>query len=116
VSTFLVDECVSRDVAHAVRQAGHDIVLVRDVLPGAGDEAVVAYAREHGHIVLTEDRRFGFIAMNTRPSAGIVVLLMGNATPAAKAERLTQVLPSVSDSLSDAVTVISPTHVRRRKL
>ena len=65
--SFLIDECVPRDVHEAVARMGHKVVLVRETLLGADDEQVVSYAREHGHVVFTEDRRFGFIAINAGP-------------------------------------------------
>lgn len=114
--SFLIDECVPRDVSEAIARAGYQAVLVRDTLPGAGDEQVVSYAREHGHVVLTEDRRFGFIAINAGPPGGIVILLMGDAAPDVKAARVASVLPVIADALANAVTVIGPTNVRRRLL
>lgn len=112
--SFLIDECVPRDVYEAIAQAGYGIVLVRDTALGADDEEVVVYAREHGHVVFTEDRRFGFIAMNAGAPCGVIVLLMGDAAPAVKAGRVASVLPSIANTLANAVTVIGPTHVRRR--
>jgi predicted nuclease of predicted toxin-antitoxin system len=52
VSSFLVDECVPRAVHEALSRAGHEVILSRDVLPGANDEDVLAFARGRGLSVL----------------------------------------------------------------
>jgi len=114
VPSFLVDECVPRDVHETLSRAGYQVVLVRDQMPGIDDEQVLALARQSGHTVLTEDRRFGFIAIGAGPPSSVVVLLMGDAPPRDKADRVLSVLPGIIDSLGDAVTVISPASVRRR--
>lgn len=90
------------------------MVLARDVLQGATDEDVMTFARDAGHVVLTEDRRFGFIAIGMGAPAGVVVLLMGEAPPIEKANRLISVMPGIAGSLTHAVTVIGPTSARRR--
>lgn len=113
---FLNDECVPRAVHEALSRAGQQIALVRDLLPGAIDEDVLAFARSHGQVVLTEDRRFGFIAIGAGPPSSVVVLLLGDTAPSEKAARLLSVLPGILDTLADAVTVIGPTSVRRRPL
>jgi predicted nuclease of predicted toxin-antitoxin system len=77
---------------------------------------VLAFARTNDQVVLTEDRRFGFIAIGSGPPNSVLVLLLGDTSPADKAARVISVLPGILDSLSDAVTVIGPTNVRRRPL
>lgn len=114
--SFLIDECVPRDVCEALAGAGHKVVLVRDRLLGSGDEQVLAFARDNGLVVFTEDRRFGFIAMGAGQPGGVVVLMMGDASPAAKAARVASAMPSIAASLTNAVTVIGPASVRRRAL
>lgn len=114
--SFLVDECVPRAVHDALAAAGYGVRLVRDELQGASDEQIVIRGRENGLVVLTEDRRFGFIAMGMGAPCSIIVLLLGDATPDDKALRLVSTLPGIVDSLADAVTVIGPTSIRRRPL
>ncbi len=114
--SFLIDECVPRDVHAALTGAGYEVVLVRDKLLGSEDEQVLAFARDNGLVVFTEDRRFGFIAIGAGPPGGVVVLMMGDASPTAKAARVASVMPSIAPSLANAVTVIGPTNVRRRTL
>ena len=56
---WLVDNNVPRQVTHLLRDLGHDVVEVRDVLaPGAPDAAIAAFARQSGRRVVTHDVGF----------------------------------------------------------
>jgi predicted nuclease of predicted toxin-antitoxin system len=117
VARFLVDECVPRDVLDAVCGLGHDAVLVRDIIPGASDEDVLEFAQGQNRIMLTEDRRFGLLAINgSRPSCGVVILTLDKFSPAERAKRVRDVLPSLVNEIGGSVLVIGPTRVRRRPL
>jgi predicted nuclease of predicted toxin-antitoxin system len=117
VAHFLVDECVPRDVLDAVRALGHDAVLVRDTIQGAADEDVLEFAQRQDRIMLTEDRRFGLLAINGgRPSCGVVILTLDKLSPAERAKRVNEVLPSLANEIAGCVLVIGPTRVRRRPL
>jgi predicted nuclease of predicted toxin-antitoxin system len=118
VASFLVDECVARDVHEALRELGHEIILVRERFQGSDDEEIFQYASSNGLVVITEDRRFGSLAINypVRPTAGVVIVLMGNASPPEKAKRISSVLPALAGTLANNINVIGPTFVRRRPL
>ena len=47
---LLADECCDMAVVRALRGAGHDVLAIRESMPGAEDEAVVQLA-------LKDDRR-----------------------------------------------------------
>ena len=56
---WLVDNNVPRRVTQLLRDLGHDVVEVRDVLtPSAPDAAIAAFARASGRRVVTHDARF----------------------------------------------------------
>jgi predicted nuclease of predicted toxin-antitoxin system len=117
VARFLVDECVPRAVFNAVRALGHDAVLVSETMQGASDEDVLEFAQRQNRIMLTEDRRFGLLAINGgRPSCGVVILTLDKLSPAERAKRVSDVLPSLLGDTQGSVVVISPTRVRRRPL
>ena len=59
---FLADESCDFRVVRALRAAGHDVVAVMEVMPGASDEAVIALAVGERRIFVTEDRDFGQLA------------------------------------------------------
>jgi predicted nuclease of predicted toxin-antitoxin system len=56
---FLADECCDFAVVKALRSAGHDVLSVRDLCPGAEDAHVVEIALLEKRILLTEDKDFG---------------------------------------------------------
>lgn len=56
---WLVDNNVPRQVTHLLRDLGHDVLEVREVLaPDAPDAAIAAFARSSGRRVMTHDRLF----------------------------------------------------------
>ena len=56
---WLVDNNVPRQVTHLLRDRGHDVVEVREVLaPAAPDAAIAAFARASGRRVITHDVAF----------------------------------------------------------
>lgn len=118
MASFLIDECVPRRVHEALKNDGFEIFLVRDVLPGADDDDVLHLAYAQNRILVTEDRRFGLLAMSSgiSPSAGVVIISMGNAAPEEKAQRVRAVVPTLLDSISNSVTVIGRNRIRRRSL
>lgn len=59
--SLLLDENVERDLGRKLERAGHDVQHVVDVPalgPGAPDDAVRSYAREHDRIIVTHDDHF----------------------------------------------------------
>ena len=116
MASFLVDECVPRVVHEMLTCEGHTVTLVRDSLRGACDEDVLVFARDRDLALITEDRRFGLLAINARVAVGVVVVAMGNSSPEAKSARVQHLLPSLLSLIPGNVTVIGRTNVRRRSL
>lgn len=54
---FLLDHDVPDDLSYLLDQLGHDVTLLRRVLPGdSPDEAVLQFAQERGCVLLTCNR------------------------------------------------------------
>lgn len=73
---FLFDHDVPDDLMHLLRELGHDVTLLREVLPRTSqDSAVLVYARDK-KVVLVTCNRDDFVAL-TREQAhhGIIVLV-----------------------------------------
>ena len=88
----LANENVSSTVIHGLLGDGHDVVAVKDWLPGGDDEAVlrraadgsaVRRAQAEERILVTHDRDFGELAYRRRlPAAcGIVLLRLSGSDP-----------------------------------
>jgi predicted nuclease of predicted toxin-antitoxin system len=73
---FLLDANMPRSAASVLRELGHEVEDVRDVLPnGADDATVAAHARARQLILITRD--FDFADIRNYPPqnfAGIIVL------------------------------------------
>ena len=63
---LLADECVHLPVAEMLRDAGHDVLLVKDICPGCKDDEVLRLASEEGRILLTRDKDFGDLTIRFR--------------------------------------------------
>ena len=53
---FLADESCDFAVVRALREAGHDVAVVRELSPGVADEVVIDFAVRENRILLTEDK------------------------------------------------------------
>lgn len=77
---FFIDQCVPRYVPESLRDAGHQVELLRDHLPtDAADTAVIARAQELDAILVTLNGDFANI-INYPPSSygGIIALQVRN--------------------------------------
>lgn len=77
---FFLDHDVPAETAHLLRHWGHEVALLKQVLPiTAPDEAVFQYAREQGLIIISCNRAH-FLALaeqaiqNQIPFPGLIVL------------------------------------------
>lgn len=73
---FLLDHDVPEDLSYLLQQLGHDVTLLRKVVPeDARDDAVLGLANESGCMLLTCNRD-DFLALAARqPHHGIIVVI-----------------------------------------
>ncbi len=117
---FLVDQCLSIDLARALTDAGHDATHLRDRgMQRAKDPEVLALARAEHRTLLSADTDFGTLLARTgatRPS----VVLFRRATgrlPSHQADLLLDNLAQITDALDQgAVVVLEETRLRIRIL
>jgi predicted nuclease of predicted toxin-antitoxin system len=111
------DENCPRSLVVRLRERGHDVVWIREVAPGAPDEAVLLRARSEDRVLLTFDKDFGEIAFRVGlpPTSGAILLRI--SLPAGDA-----VATTVADALDahpgwkGAFSVVEDSRVRRRQL
>jgi len=72
---FLADENVPQSVIGALRDRGHDVLAVREVLRGADDRTLLRRAQHDARVVLTFDKDFGELAFRARLPATYGVIL-----------------------------------------
>jgi predicted nuclease of predicted toxin-antitoxin system len=73
---FLLDHDVPDDLSYLLEQLGHDVTLVRKVLPGdSSDEAVFQFAHDAGCILMTCNRDDFLRLASTEPHNGVVIVI-----------------------------------------
>ena len=114
---FLADENFPGDAVRALREAGHDVVSVRENSPGVSDPIVLRQAVEEQRVLLTFDKDFGELAFRTLPPArcGVILFRMPPCSPGELSERITRALASRSDWAAP-FTVIDERRIRMRRV
>ncbi|MBX9899123.1 MAG: DUF5615 family PIN-like protein [Qipengyuania sp.] len=93
---LLIDENVSRSVATALIEAGHEVERVATALPSARDDLVLAHAIVTDAVLVTFDADFGrmiFAERHASPKA-VIFLRSPPPTPAETVGRILRVLAS----------------------
>ena len=77
---FLADHCVSNSVVRTLRDAGHEVLRLREVLPvESPDRVVIAKAQEIDAILLSMNGDFAdIVTYPPRQYKGIIALQMRN--------------------------------------
>lgn len=116
---ILADQNVEAPIVARLRQAGHDVLQLADVLPArARDDEVLAHATGEGLVLLTNDKDFGELAfLQRKAAAGVVLLRMPSLDSTRKAQRLEMALRKVGEhQIVGAMVVVSERAIRRRAL
>ena len=108
----LPGECVT-----ALKAAGHDVLWVRESMPGAADEVVLARALAEERLLLTFDKDFGGLVFGRGQEASVGIVLFRISQPSAKsvAEAVMRILASRND-WSGHFSVVDDQTVRMRRL
>lgn len=116
---FLIDECLSRQLAVLLSKAELDAVHVgdRDLL-GKPDTDVLACALDEGRVLISADTDFGELLMKSKANQPSVVLLRrGRHDTDDQVAVLLDNLPELADDLAaGAIAVITDDRVRVRPL
>ena len=114
---LVADECVPVIVIAMLREAGHEIVAIRDLAPGAPDEAVLRVAVDLDDSLLTEDLDFGeMVFRQSMTSAGVIMLRLLGLANAQRAAILVHVLREHFAAIPGAIVVVTPGAVRIRQV
>lgn len=117
---FLVDQCLSAEVADGLSAAGHDAVHVADYgLSMADDEAILARAEDEHRVVVSADTDFGAL-MAGRDDSLASVILYRRRTRRRPHEQVLILLANLSaieaDLEAGAIAVIEDLGIRVRRL
>jgi predicted nuclease of predicted toxin-antitoxin system len=111
------NENIPGDGVAALRGQGHDVLWIREAMPGATDEQVLAQATLEQRLLITFDKDFGEMAFRRGKKATAGVVLFRISQPSAKivAETIVRVLTSRNDWAGN-FSVVDDHTVRMRPL
>jgi predicted nuclease of predicted toxin-antitoxin system len=114
---FLANENVPGPVVAALRERGHDVVWIKELMPGAEDSVVLALAQTDQRVVVTCDTDFGDLAFRSGLPAqcGVVLIRLDWRDPEADNETIVTALGSRED-WSGIFAVVERDRVRIRPL
>jgi predicted nuclease of predicted toxin-antitoxin system len=114
---FLADENLPAQVVAALRDAGHDVLSIREIAPGMKDEQVLQTANDSNALLLTCDKDFGELVYRRGMKAthGVVLFRLKADTPSELAELVCAAMARDLPWLSNLI-VITNKAVRVRPL
>ena len=114
---FLADENVPTPVVATLRELGHDVLSVKESMPGADDAAILGLAQPQQRTIVTADSDFGELAFRSRLPAqcGIVFLRLAWKNPEVDNKTIIAALTS-RDDWSGTFGVVEQDRVRVRPL
>ena len=117
MTTLLMNENFPAPALKLLRDLGVQAESVQELMPGAPDPAVLAYAREQGHWLVTFDRDYGELvfARGELPPVAIVYIRQQPYPPTRPADLLLSLLSRAGDVEGHFVTV-SEQSIRLRRL
>jgi predicted nuclease of predicted toxin-antitoxin system len=115
---FLANENFPLASVGRLRQAGHDVVSISEVSPGAKDPTVLARAAREGDVLLTFDRDYGELIFRRRlpPPRGLIYLRLVPETPEEAADVIVALLAVPGIRLEGRYTVVDRQRIRQRPL
>ncbi len=112
---FLVDECTGLSVVTCLRDEGHDVVAVADIMPEASDKDILSYALSQDRIVVTNDKDFGrLVYRSEKEHCGVVLLRLSDERAKNKMRIIKSVLTQVGEKLQNHYVVATETGIRVR--
>jgi predicted nuclease of predicted toxin-antitoxin system len=79
---FVVDESADRQIADALREAGHEVTSIAEISPGIADDRVLRLANDTEAVLVTCDKDFGeLIFRQHRAHAGVVLVRLAGHSP-----------------------------------
>ena len=110
---FLIDTNLGRKFTNLLKQAGHDVLFAKDLLPLNSDEEILVKAENEERIVITNDKDFGELIFRLgRPSGGVILLRASTTDPKKRFELAKGVL----DKAEGRFIVVKEGQIRVRRL
>ena len=115
--TLLFDESVDGRLVSTIREAGHHVSTVSELMPGASDSEVLQMASDVSTLLVTEDKDFGSLTIRLRrQTSGVLLLRFGDVPIDERRRLLAEALSRYSKELLNSFSVLSPAKLRIRPL
>jgi predicted nuclease of predicted toxin-antitoxin system len=116
---FLLDVNMSRLWVDVLKSHGHDVIRWQDIGdPTEIDEQIMAWARDHDHIVLTCDLDFGdILAATNAAKPSVIQFRLGRLKPHSLVVKLEVALRTYRKTLQEgALITLDPSSSRVQRL
>ncbi|HEX4078630.1 MAG TPA: DUF5615 family PIN-like protein [Rhizomicrobium sp.] len=111
---IVADENRDRMIVVALREAGHDVLSVRESEKGRDDAYIFDLARTECRVVLTSDLDFGRLCEHQFPHPpAIVVMHLDRISRHTRAKRIVELLRVVSN-IDGHLLIVEPSRIRIR--
>ncbi|MCC6580136.1 MAG: DUF5615 family PIN-like protein [Phycisphaeraceae bacterium] len=114
---FLADENISPSVIQRFREAGHDVLSVKQSMAGSDDALVLHAAVSDRRVLVTHDKDFGDLAFRSAwiESGGVILFRLTPQSREQDVQRIVEILCSRND-WSGTFWAVTDTGLRRRVL
>jgi predicted nuclease of predicted toxin-antitoxin system len=114
---ILADENFPSPIIRALRDKGHDVASVKEMMRGASDREVLARAQAEERLVVTFDKDFGELAFRSRlpATSGVILFRLSGPSPEVDNARALAALESGLD-WSGSFAVVTDDRIRLRPL
>ncbi len=113
---ILADENIEREFIEALREAGFDVLSVRESYVGIADDEILQIAVDEKAVILTYDMDFGELVFRFNlKSNGVILLRVHGLSLEEKTQVTIRAIREHEAELENAFTVISENSVRIRK-
>jgi predicted nuclease of predicted toxin-antitoxin system len=111
------DENIPGDCIRRLRAQGHEVDWIREIMPGASDEQVIAHAGAERRLLLTFDKDFGnqIFRRGIKAANGVILFRISQPSASAVAETIIRVLSS-RDDWDRHFSVVDDQTIRMREL
>lgn len=114
---LLANENLPGPLIRELRRRGHDVVSVKESMPGARDREVLGRAQEEKRLVLTFDKDFGELAYRygLPATSGVILFRLSGSSPEEDNARALAALESGIDWVG-SFSVVTDDRIRVRSL
>lgn len=112
---LIVDESTGVAVANYLKQQGHDVLFVGEVMFSADDTAIITTAVAEQRIIVTNDKDFGDkVYRDGHTHAGIILLRLADDRVATKLRVIETLLTQYEDKVANRFVVATERTIRIR--